>query len=120
MQCAACDSRAHEKPRTPGSWHTASFANLAQAAAPTELKIATWNLEWFMKPETMRALTPACTPADAPRDGARRAVPCDVANELARSREDIAALRRHAEALDADIVALAGGRRRRCGAAVVP
>src|SRR6187431_2395670 len=83
-----------------------SFANLAQAAAPTELKIATWNLEWFMKPETMRALAPACTPADAPRDGARRAVPCDVANELARSREDIAALRRHAEALNADIVAL--------------
>src|SRR6187402_852432 len=83
-----------------------SFANLAQAAAPTELKIATWNLEWFMQPETMRALAPACTPADAPRGGARRSVPCDVANELARSREDIAALRRHAETLDADIVAL--------------
>ena len=83
-----------------------SFANLAQAAAPTELKIATWNLEWFMKPETMRALAPACTPADAPRDGARRSVPCDVANQLARSREDIATLRRHAEALNADIVAL--------------
>jgi endonuclease/exonuclease/phosphatase family metal-dependent hydrolase len=75
-------------------------------AAPAELKIATWNLEWFMTPETMRALTPACTPADAPRDGARRTVPCDVAHELARSHEDIAALRRHARALDADIVAL--------------
>jgi endonuclease/exonuclease/phosphatase family metal-dependent hydrolase len=59
-----------------------------------------------MTPETLRALTPACTPADAPRDGARRAVPCDVASSLARSREDIAALRRHAENLDADIVAL--------------
>ena len=73
-----------------------SFAGLRTAAAPAELKIATWNLEWFMTPETLRALTPACTPADAPRDGARRAVPCDVAHELARSREDIAALRRHA------------------------
>jgi endonuclease/exonuclease/phosphatase family metal-dependent hydrolase len=83
-----------------------SFANPAWAAAPTELKIATWNLEWFMKPETMRALTPACTPADAPRDGARRSVPCDVANELGRSREDITALRKLAETLDADIVAL--------------
>ena len=82
-----------------------SFAGLAQAA-PAELKIATWNLEWFMTPETLRALTPACTPADAPRDGARRAVPCDVAHELARSREDIAALRRHARTLDADVVAL--------------
>jgi endonuclease/exonuclease/phosphatase family metal-dependent hydrolase len=75
-------------------------------AAPAELKIATWNLEWFMTPETLRALTPACTPADAPRSGARRAVPCEVAHELARSYEDIAALRRHAQFLDADIVAL--------------
>jgi endonuclease/exonuclease/phosphatase family metal-dependent hydrolase len=75
-------------------------------AAPAELKLATWNLEWFMTPETLRALTPACTPADAPRDGARRAVPCDVAHELARSREDITALKRHAHALNADVIAL--------------
>ena len=81
------------------------LANLARSA-PTDLKIATWNLEWFMTPETLRALTAECTPADAPRDGARRSVPCDVAHELARSGEDIAALRRHALALDADIVAL--------------
>jgi endonuclease/exonuclease/phosphatase family metal-dependent hydrolase len=74
--------------------------------SPADLKIATWNLEWFMTPETLRALTPGCTPADAPRDGSRRAVPCDVAHELARSREDIAALRRHANELNADIVAL--------------
>jgi endonuclease/exonuclease/phosphatase family metal-dependent hydrolase len=73
---------------------------------PADLKIATWNLEWFMTPETLLELTPACTPADAPRDGARRAVPCDVAHELARSGEDIAALRRLARALDADVVAL--------------
>ena len=83
----------------------AAVASVA-GAAPAELKIATWNLEWFMTPETLRALTPACTPADAPRDGARRAVPCDVAHELARSREDIAALRRYARALDADVIAL--------------
>jgi endonuclease/exonuclease/phosphatase family metal-dependent hydrolase len=76
------------------------------AEIPAEIKIATWNLEWFMKPETLRALTPACAPRDAPRDGARRGVPCDVAHEGARSNEDIAALRRHARALDADVVAL--------------
>jgi endonuclease/exonuclease/phosphatase family metal-dependent hydrolase len=75
-------------------------------ATPAELKIATWNLEWFMAPETLRALTPACTARDAQRAGARRAVPCDVAHELARSGEDIAALRRHARLLDADIVSL--------------
>jgi endonuclease/exonuclease/phosphatase family metal-dependent hydrolase len=82
-----------------------SLASTAQTA-PAELKLATWNLEWFMSPETLRALTPACSPAGAPRDGARRAVPCDVAHELARSHEDIAALKRHAHALDADVIAL--------------
>jgi endonuclease/exonuclease/phosphatase family metal-dependent hydrolase len=76
------------------------------AGIPSEIKIATWNLEWFMKPETLRALTPACAPRDAPRDGARRGIPCDVAHDGARSREDIAALRRHARVLDADVVAL--------------
>jgi endonuclease/exonuclease/phosphatase family metal-dependent hydrolase len=76
------------------------------AAAPAQLKIATWNLEWFMTPETLRALAPACLPSGAPRDGARRAVPCNVAQELARSGEDIAALRRHARQLDADVIAL--------------
>jgi endonuclease/exonuclease/phosphatase family metal-dependent hydrolase len=78
----------------------------ALAATPSEIKIATWNLEWFMKPETVRALTPACTPRDAPRDGTRRGIPCDVAHDLARSHEDIAALRKHARELDADVVAL--------------
>ena len=81
-------------------------ASAASSAPPRELKLATWNLEWFMKPETLRALAPACTPPDAPRDGARRAVPCNVAQELARSNEDIAALRRYARELDADVIAL--------------
>ena len=81
-------------------------ADLAASTTPATLKIATWNLEWFMKAETLRALTPACAPRDAPRGGARRGVPCDVAHEGARSNEDIAALRRYARALDADVVAL--------------
>ncbi len=82
------------------------FVAGAAAAPPAQIKIATWNLEWFMTPETLRALTPVCLGADAPRDGARRAVPCNVAHELARSGEDIAALRRHARQLDADVIAL--------------
>ncbi|MEO8063956.1 MAG: endonuclease/exonuclease/phosphatase family protein [Pseudomonadota bacterium] len=82
------------------------FAANSSLASPAELKIATWNLEWFMAPETVRALTPACTPRDAQRDGARRAIPCDVAHELGRSGEDIAAMRKHARFLNADIVSL--------------
>jgi endonuclease/exonuclease/phosphatase family metal-dependent hydrolase len=81
-------------------------SSVALSSPPRELKLATWNLEWFMTPETLRALAPACTPQDAPRNGARRAVPCDVAQELARSNEDIAALRRYARELDADVIAL--------------
>jgi endonuclease/exonuclease/phosphatase family metal-dependent hydrolase len=78
----------------------------AATPPPAQLKIATWNLEWFMAPETLRALTPACTPREAPRDGARRSVPCDVAHEMGRSNEDIATLRKYARDLDADVVAL--------------
>lgn len=84
----------------------AGWSLAAVARVPDEIRIATWNLEWFMKPQTLRALAPACTPRDAPRDGARRAIPCDVAHDGARSHEDIAALRRHARTLDADVVAL--------------
>lgn len=75
-------------------------------AGPPTLKLATWNLEWFMTPETLRALAPACRPKHAPRERARRAVPCDVAGNLNRSGEDIAAMRRHALRLDADVIAL--------------
>lgn len=73
---------------------------------PRELQLATWNLEWFMTQETVRALTPACIPAGAERAGARRAIPCDVAHDLNRSKQDIRALRRHARELDADVVSL--------------
>jgi endonuclease/exonuclease/phosphatase family metal-dependent hydrolase len=84
----------------------AATAVASSRAGSAPLKIATWNLEWFMAPETLRALTPACTPRDAPRDGARRSVPCDVAHELVRSNEDIATLRGYARDLDADVIAL--------------
>jgi endonuclease/exonuclease/phosphatase family metal-dependent hydrolase len=85
-----------------------AMISFGAAADPiqAELKVATWNLEWFMTPETVRALTPACLPRDASRDGARRALPCDVAARLRRSGEDIAAMRRHARRLDADVIAL--------------
>jgi endonuclease/exonuclease/phosphatase family metal-dependent hydrolase len=78
----------------------------APAPAVQPLKLATWNLEWLMEPETLRALRPTCFGRnDTPAPGVR-AIPCDVANELERSGEDFAALARHARALDADVVAL--------------
>jgi endonuclease/exonuclease/phosphatase family metal-dependent hydrolase len=78
----------------------------ARSLEPSQIKLATWNLEWFMKPETLRALAPACSARGTARDGARRAVPCDVTHDLARSDRDIKALRRHARELDADVISL--------------
>ena len=59
-----------------------------------------------MQPQTLRALAPACLLPDAPRDASRRSVPCDVAHDLARSKQDVAALRRYALELDADVISL--------------
>lgn len=81
-------------------------AAAASNAPPEVLKLATWNLEWFMAPGTFRDLSPTCTSRDAPRDGARRTIPCDVAHQHRRSAEDIATLRRHAAALAADVISL--------------
>lgn len=75
------------------------------ATAPAELKLATWNLEWLLTPDTFQALRPHCARDDGERHAARQ-LPCDVAHGLERSAADLAALRRYAERLDADVVAL--------------
>jgi hypothetical protein len=84
-----------------------------------ELKIATWNLEWFMNPRRFARSRPPARPPMRHATGARRSIPCDVAHELARSGEDIAAMRGTRATLDAD-VSLAGSRWRGCRAAAVP
>ncbi len=76
-----------------------------QAAAPS-IKLATWNLEWLLTPETFTALKDHCSNDDGERRAARRQLPCDVVRSLERSGSDFAALRRYAEALDADVIAL--------------
>lgn len=87
-------------------------ATSARAGAVAEhsgvpgIKLATWNLEWLMTPETFNALKDHCISDDGERRAARRALPCDVVRTLERSASDIAALRRYAALLDADVVAL--------------
>lgn len=63
------------------------------------LRIATWNLEWLLAPETARTARIAC------RDGQRPPVPCDVALELARDSADLARLAAYTRELDADVIA---------------
>lgn len=71
----------------------------AAAAAPAEIRIATWNLEWLMSPDTSLALRRRC------REGERR-LPCDIVQDRPRSAADLDALARHAQRLGADVVAV--------------
>jgi endonuclease/exonuclease/phosphatase family metal-dependent hydrolase len=86
-------------------WLTGLFA-MADAATATTIKLATWNMEWLLTPATFSALKPTCTENDEQRRASQRLLPCDVAEGLERSAIDIAALRRYAEQLDADVIAI--------------
>jgi endonuclease/exonuclease/phosphatase family metal-dependent hydrolase len=84
-------------------------AGNALGAAPSNdeiLRIATWNLEWFVAPEAFKSLKPHCTPEGAGARGDVRQLPCDVASRLERSSRDFAVLARYARQLNADVVAL--------------
>jgi endonuclease/exonuclease/phosphatase family metal-dependent hydrolase len=84
----------------------AAPATPAAVSATANVKLATWNLEWLLTPDTFHLLKEHCLSDDGERRAARRQLPCDVAHGLERSATDLAALRRHAERLDADVVAL--------------
>jgi len=78
----------------------------AAVAAPETLKLATWNLEWFLTPETFHELKGHCTRDDETHRHDPRSIPCDVAAHLERSASDIGAVASYARRLDADVVAL--------------
>lgn len=72
---------------------------------PQSLTIATWNAEWFMDPaEFDRVAARGCSSGGA--NPTARSLPCDVAKEQRRSPDDIKALQRYTERLNADIIAL--------------
>lgn len=75
------------------------LALAAEGRPGAELHLATWNLEWLLNAQSSLDLRVRC------QRGERR-LPCDVAQTHARSEADLQALRRHAERLDADVVAL--------------
>ena len=76
------------------------------AAASNTIKLATWNLEWFLTPETFHDLKGHCTRNDDAHRRDPRSIPCDVAANLERSASDIGAVASYARRLDADVVAL--------------
>jgi endonuclease/exonuclease/phosphatase family metal-dependent hydrolase len=78
----------------------------APSTPRTELKLATWNLEWLIAPEAFVALRRNCVPEGQSPGARRRFIPCDVALRLQRSSADLRALADYARRLDADVIAM--------------
>jgi len=74
----------------------------AQLPASESLRIASWNMEWLIRPQDYAAMEPSCTAEQPPSDV--RGIPCDAPR---RSARDFRQLRSYAEkVLSADVVAL--------------
>ncbi len=78
----------------------------ASQSTSATIKLATWNLDWLITPDTFRQLKDHCVGDDARRRTAQRALPCDVVKKVERSGNDYAALARYANELNADVIAI--------------
>lgn len=84
----------------------AALAVAVGASGAERLRLATWNLEWLMTPETFDELGASCIGGRRRAGGDERSIPCDLVPKARWSREDLARLRKFAATLDADVVAL--------------
>lgn len=76
-----------------------AVARGGELSSGQHLRIATWNMQWLVSPETAQQARIAC------REHRASPLPCDVARELARDSADLRRLAALAARLDADIVA---------------
>ena len=70
------------------------------------VRIASWNVEYLMTPETHQALRSDCAEQGGMVGGDDRTLPCAITRREPRSAADYASLRHYAATLAADIVAL--------------
>jgi endonuclease/exonuclease/phosphatase family metal-dependent hydrolase len=85
----------------------AALAAAAPAAPASErLMLATWNMEWMMRPEVFDGLAGTCLGGDARAGGSERAIPCDLVPKGRWSEADLARIRDFAATLPADVIAL--------------
>ena len=70
------------------------------------VRIASWNVEYLMTPQTHQALSASCAQQGGMVRGDDRTLPCAITQRAPRNAEDYVALRRYAGELRADIVAL--------------
>ena len=78
----------------------------APGADAKALRIATWNLEWMMTPETFDALAGNCFGKEERADGDDRGFPCDLIPKGRWSAQDLARLRDFAATADLDVIVL--------------
>ncbi|MGH8252896.1 MAG: endonuclease/exonuclease/phosphatase family protein [Steroidobacteraceae bacterium] len=92
------------------AWIAAAAAAVTPLTSPgraaTTLKLATWNMEWFLTPATFNSLKGDCTRDEDAHRWNPRSIPCDVAATLERSSTDLRGMARVAERLDADVIAV--------------
>ncbi len=83
-----------------------AFVLAAPAVAAERLTLATWNMEWMMRPEVFDALAGACFGRHARAGGNERAIPCDLAPKGRWSEADLVRIRDFAASLPVDVIAL--------------
>ena len=81
-------------------------AAITVPAAAERLTLATWNLEWMMRPQVFDALAANCYGRDRRPSGEDRSIPCDLAPKGRWSEADIARIRDFAATLPIDVIAL--------------
>jgi 5'-nucleotidase (lipoprotein e(P4) family) len=72
----------------------------------TKVRIASWNVEYLVTPETHAGLRDTCAEQGGMVGGDDRTLPCAITRHPPRTADDYASLRRYAAQLAADIVAL--------------
>jgi hypothetical protein len=78
----------------------------AAAPAGDRLTIATWNMEWMMRPEVFDALAPACFGRGSRATGHERAIPCDLVPKGRWSEADFSRSRDFAATRPVDVFVL--------------
>jgi 5'-nucleotidase (lipoprotein e(P4) family) len=72
----------------------------------TKVRIASWNVEYLVTPETHAALNETCAQNGGMVGGDDRTLPCAITKHPPRTAADYASLRNYAAKIGADIVAL--------------
>lgn len=84
----------------------AALALAAPAVAAERLTLATWNMEWMMRPEVFDALAGSCSRRHSRAGGNERAIPCDLVPKGRWSEADLARIRDFAASLPVEVFAL--------------